>query len=140
MAAYISGRFGPPTAREQEVADVREHLQEAEDPQRVAEPGERRDPAADERADDRRHHADRGERDAAVVRAVAHVDQERPRQRLRELVGELVEQHEREDLERAMPREEARGTGCQTASRSVLGAAVGSSGSGAFHVRTSIGT
>ena len=70
-------------------------------------PSERRDPAADERAADGGDEADRGQRDAAMVGVVAHVDQKRTRQRLRELVGELVEHDEREDLERAVAGEKA---------------------------------
>ena len=96
--------------------------------------------AADEGADDVGDEADGAERDAAVEVAVAHVDQERAQQRLREVVGELVEDDEGEDLERAVARRGSRGTGSQTASRSVRrrdGDA--RSGSGASQVTTSIG-
>ncbi len=54
---------------------------------------------------DRGHHPDGRKRDPSLIGVVAHVDEKRPRECLGELVGELVEEDEREDLERAVPRE-----------------------------------
>ena len=71
----------PAGARDEVVAEAGERLQEAEDPERVPESDERGGQPADERAGDGRGHPDRGQRDAAVVRGVPHVDQKGPRQR-----------------------------------------------------------
>ena len=82
---------------------------------------------------------DRGERDPAMVGVVAHVDQERPGQRLRELVRELVEEDEREDLERAVPRQEAEERLPDGVAQARGRERRCSSGSGAFQVMRSIG-
>ena len=140
VAPYIATRFGSSRTRKQEVAGIGEHLQEPEDPERVAEAGERRDEAADEGADDRRRHRHARQHDAAVIGAVAHVDQKRPRERLRQLVGELVEHDERQDLERALAGEEPEQRQPDRVAQRCAAAAAGTSGSGDFHVSTSIGT
>ena len=138
VAAYIAGALGPSRTRQCVVAQVGEELQEPERPQRVAQAGQHvAQPPTNEPATN--------PTTLMVVSArprssgtVAHVHEERARQRLRQLVGELVEHDERQDLERPRAGEEAQ-NGCQTASRSVRGGATGTSGSGERHVTTSIG-
>ena len=87
-------------------------------------PIRRGDGAAEERARERRRESDGPERDAAVVRAVPHVDQERPQERAGQVVGELVEDDERQDLE---ARDGARGNR-GTAARSRRAATCGATG------------
>ena len=106
----------------------------------MAEADERRNPSADGRPADRGERADRREGDAPLVGVVAHVDQERARQRLRELVGDLVEEDEREDLDRARLGEEAEERLPDRLAQRRGGAGGSTSGSGAHHVISSSGT
>src|SRR5262249_57382037 len=88
-------------AGEHDVADAGEGLEEAEDPEAVAEPEDRRDDAAEKRPPEAGGEPDGGERDPPVVGAVAHGDQERARERHGEVVCQLVEDDEAENLEAA---------------------------------------
>jgi hypothetical protein len=71
----------------------------------VAQPRERRHPSAEHRPDHRRDERDEADGDATLIGAVSHVDQERARQRLGELIGQLVQHDEGENLDRPWPRE-----------------------------------
>ena len=75
--------------------------------QRAAEADHIGEDAAERRSGECRDERDRAERHAALQLVVAAVDEERPREALRQVVGELVEDHEGQDLERAMAGQHA---------------------------------
>src|SRR5262249_37141396 len=81
-------------------------LKHAEEPQRMAEAEKRGHCTADEGPEEGGGEPDGCECEAAVEGAVAHVEEEGSGECLCELVGELVEDHEGQDLERAVSGEE----------------------------------
>ena len=122
------------------VAEVRDDLQEAEDPERAAEPHALRQHAAQERPTDRRRLADGGGGHAHVEVVEADLDQERPGQRLGQVVATAC---------RGRRRPGSRGSGAGRGSRRTAptprraassAARAGASGSGANQVTSRNGT